>query len=130
MLPGNEKTLMAHLDRTLLFVMPYRPGNFGPIIEAWRGPRLAVVARSVFPFAPDGWNPDGTDDEAQAIESGGWVREWERDLPPHGLSSPSCSPFGEPDAFCRIFCPPWNLTPVQSRPSGPSERWGSGVDLD
>jgi hypothetical protein len=65
-------------------VMPPRPSGFGKVLRAWQGPRFVVVARSEFPFTISEHNPDGFADEAEAIEEGGWVREWQRDLPPHG----------------------------------------------
>ena len=83
-LSGDESVLNSHIDRTLLFVMPPRPSGFGKVLRAWRGPRFAVVTRSVFPFTIDGRNADAFGDEAEVIEERGWVREWERDLPPHG----------------------------------------------
>lgn len=83
-LPGDESALSAHTDRTLLFVMPPRPNDFGRVLGGWRGTRFAIVTRSVFPFGIDDRNPDAFADEVDAIDEGGWVREWERDLLPHG----------------------------------------------
>ena len=90
---GDESVLASHVDRTLLFVMPYRPSSFGKVLRAWRGPGFVVVTRSEFPFTINEGNPEGPADEAEAIEEGGWVRESERDLLPHGWSSP----FGRSD---------------------------------
>lgn len=71
---GDESTLTEYVDRTLLVVMPPRPGGADRFVRLWPGNRLVVVTRGGFPF----------DDEVYqetAISEGGWRLLEDRPLP-------------------------------------------------
>jgi hypothetical protein len=72
---GNEETLRDYEDRTLLVVMPGRPG-FGRIVDAWCGQRMVVVTQGGFPLEDRAMS-----DETDAIRDGGWTHSLTFTLP-------------------------------------------------
>jgi hypothetical protein len=60
--------------------MPPRPNEIPKVLRAWPGSRFVIVTRSEFPFSIAEHNPAATAYESEAIQEGGWVQEWERDL--------------------------------------------------
>jgi hypothetical protein len=74
---GNEYSLRPFEDRTLLVVMPPRPG-FEGILQQWHGSHLVVVTEGPFPHS-DGhriWAP-----ERRAMDDAGWRLRKKRLLP-------------------------------------------------
>lgn len=71
---GDESLLTNYADRTLLMVMPRRPGEAARFVRLWSGDRLVVVVRGGFPL-------DDPFDETAAMSEGGWQLVEERQLP-------------------------------------------------
>jgi hypothetical protein len=71
---GYETRLTEFEDRTLLLVMPARPGDADRFVRQWRGERLVVVARGGFPFVDDIYHET-------AISDGRWELIEERSMP-------------------------------------------------
>jgi len=72
---GDESRLTEFEDRTLLIVMPGRPGNADRFVRVWGGERLVVVTRGGFPFAED------PSFHETAISDGGWEMVEDRPIP-------------------------------------------------
>jgi hypothetical protein len=71
---GDETMLADFVGRTLLIVMPPRPGDADRFVRRWRGDRLVVVTRGRFPIADDPY-------EETSIDDGGWQLVEDRHLP-------------------------------------------------
>jgi hypothetical protein len=72
---GDEARLAEFVDRTLLIVMPPRPGRANEFVRLWAGERLVVVTRGGFPFADDPMYRE------TAISDGGWQLVEKRGMP-------------------------------------------------
>ena len=74
---GNEYSLRPFEDRTLLVVMPPRPG-FEGILQQWHGSHLVVVTEGPFPHSDSHkmWAP-----ERRAMDDAGWRLRKKRLLP-------------------------------------------------
>jgi hypothetical protein len=71
---GDETRLTEFVDRTLLIVMPGRPGNADRFVRLWGGKRLVVVTGGRFPITDDSYRET-------AISDGGWELIEDRPLP-------------------------------------------------
>jgi hypothetical protein len=71
---GDETQLARFEDRTLLIVMPRRPGDADEFVRLWRGRRLVVVTGGGFPITDDPYRET-------AISEGGWELIEERQMP-------------------------------------------------
>jgi hypothetical protein len=71
---GNESVLDNYADRTLLLVMPGRPGKADQFVRHWKGDRLVVVTGGGFPFTDDPFRET-------AVFEGGWQLLEDRKLP-------------------------------------------------
>lgn len=77
---GNEASLAAHADRTLLIVKPPRPGT-GRMVRAWPGRLLVVVTDGPYPNTR--LAGDGEREAVAALADGGWSLDRA-----HALSDP------------------------------------------